>query len=69
MTVIVVQGVDEFDILLVVKPSWQMGCDSTSFICIPRLATPWSIRLSRPRSVSSPAMHAVATVSFLQMLG
>lgn len=53
----------------VVKPSWQTRCDSTSFICIHRLAVPRSIQLSRLRSVSSPTMHAGATVSVLQMLG
>lgn len=59
----------KFDTLRVVKPSWQTSCDCTSFICIPRLALPRSIQLSRPGSVSSPTMHAVATVSVLQMLG
>lgn len=69
MTVIVVQGVGEFDTLSAAKPSWRTSCDSTSSICIPRLATPRSIQLSRPGSVSEPATHAIAMFSVLRILG
>lgn len=69
MTVIAVQGVDEFDTVSVVKPSWQTSGDATIFVCIPRLALPRCIQLSRPGSVSSPTTHAITAVSVLLLMG